>query len=149
MSEAVFMKPSISGYSSPLLKRRTSDPVHGGYGWESPTPRKRSNRQTKKLKSGYGPHHGYLVKGPAPRRTDRQTVGRNVTWNWTCVIALQITEPSSRRRGRRTWKIRKVIVTQINVTSGHLLQKGRTPRRNGRLTVGRNVTSTSVYASLC
>jgi hypothetical protein len=26
--------------------------VHGGYGWRSPTPRIRSNCQTKKLKSG-------------------------------------------------------------------------------------------------
>jgi hypothetical protein len=26
----------------------------------------------------------------------RQTVGRNVTWNWTCVNALQITDPPSR-----------------------------------------------------
>jgi hypothetical protein len=32
--------------------------VHGGYGWGSPTPRRRSNCQTKKLKSGYGPHWG-------------------------------------------------------------------------------------------
>jgi hypothetical protein len=61
--------------------------------------------------------------GPAPRRTGRQTVGSNVTWNLNCVIALQITDPSSRQRGRPTWKIKKVIVTQINVTSGHLLQK--------------------------
>jgi hypothetical protein len=41
-------------------------PVHGGYGWGSPRPRRRSNCQTKKLKSGY-------------RRTGRQTVGCNVT----------------------------------------------------------------------
>jgi hypothetical protein len=69
-----------------------------------------------------------LVTGPtgglAPRGTGQQTVGRNVTWNWTCVIVLQITDPSSHQRGRPTWKIKKVIVTQINVTSGHLLQKG-------------------------
>jgi hypothetical protein len=30
--------------------------------------------------------------GPAPRRTGRQTVGCNITWNWTCIIALQITD---------------------------------------------------------
>jgi hypothetical protein len=94
-------------------------PVHGGYGWGSPTPRKRSNCQTKKLKWG-----------SAPRRTGRQTVGRNVTWNWTCVIALQITDPTSRQRGRPTWKIKKVIVTQINVTSGHLLQQGQDTKMN-------------------
>jgi hypothetical protein len=26
----------------------------------------------------------------APRRTGRQNVGRNITWNWTCVIALKL-----------------------------------------------------------
>jgi hypothetical protein len=100
-------------------------PVHGGYGWGSPTPRRLSNCQTKKLKSGYGLHWG-----PAPRRTCRQTVGRNVTWNSTCAIALQITDPSSRQRGRPTWRINKVIVTQINVTSGHLPQKGQDTKTN-------------------
>jgi hypothetical protein len=78
-------------------------PVHGRYGWGRPTPRRRSNCQTKKLKSGYGPYWG-----PGTRRTGRQTVGRNVTWNWTCVIALQITDTSSRKRGRPTWKINKL-----------------------------------------
>jgi hypothetical protein len=39
------------------------------------------------------------IGAPAPRRTGRQTVGRNITWNWTCVIALQITDPCSRQRG--------------------------------------------------
>jgi hypothetical protein len=68
--------------------------------------------------------------GPAPKRTGRQTVGRNVTWNWTCVIALQITDPSSRQRGRPTWKIKKVIVGHINLTSGHLLQKGQDTKTN-------------------
>jgi hypothetical protein len=62
------------------------------------------------------------IGGPPPKPTGRQTVGRNVTWNWAYVIALQITDPSSRQRGRPTWKIKKVIVTQINVTSSHLLQ---------------------------
>jgi hypothetical protein len=42
--------------------------------------------------------------GPAPRRTGRLTVGRNITWTWTCVIALQITDPSSRQRGSPIWK---------------------------------------------
>jgi hypothetical protein len=40
--------------------------------------------------------------GHAPKRTGRQTVGRNITWNWTCIIALQITDQSSRQRGRPT-----------------------------------------------
>jgi hypothetical protein len=30
------------------------------------------------------------IGGPAPTRTGRHTVGRNVTWNWSCIIALQI-----------------------------------------------------------
>jgi hypothetical protein len=97
--------------------------VHGGYGWGSPTPSRRSNCQSKIwLWASLG--------GPAPRRTGRLTVGRNVNWNWTCVTALQITDPSSRQRGRNTWKIKKVIVTQINVTSGHLLQEGQDTKEN-------------------
>jgi hypothetical protein len=70
------------------------------------------------------------IGGLAPRRTGWQTVGRNVTWNWTCVIALQITDLSSRQRGLPTWKIKKVIVTQINVTSGHLFQEGQDTKTN-------------------
>jgi hypothetical protein len=57
-------------------------------------------------------------------------VGRNVTWNWTSVIARQIKDPSSCQRGRPTWKLKKVIVPQINVTSGHLLQKGQDTKTN-------------------
>jgi hypothetical protein len=52
----------------------------------------------------------------------------DVTWN--CVIALQITDPSSRQRGHPTWKIKKVFVTQINVTFGQLLQKGQDTKNN-------------------
>jgi hypothetical protein len=47
---------------------------------------------------------------------------------WTCVIALQITDPSSRQRGRPTWRRKKV--TQRNVTSGQLLQKGHSTKTN-------------------
>jgi hypothetical protein len=64
-------------------------------------------------------------------------------YNNTCDIALQITDPSSCQRGPLTIKIKKVIVTQIDVTSGHSFQKGQDTKTNGRLTVGRNVTSTS------
>jgi hypothetical protein len=71
-----------------------------------------------------------LMGGPASRRTGRQTVGRNETWNWTCVIALQISDPSSRQRGRPTWKIKKVIVTQMNVTSGLKLQERHNTETN-------------------
>jgi hypothetical protein len=69
------------------------DLVHGGNGWGSPTPR----RKKVIVKQRY-----YLVMGPigapAPRRTGRQTVGRNITWTWTRVIALQITDPSPHQR---------------------------------------------------
>jgi hypothetical protein len=64
------------------------------------------------------------IGGPTPRWTGRQTVGRNITSTWTCVIALQITDPSSCQRGCPTRKRKKVIVTQRNVTSGHPFQKG-------------------------
>jgi hypothetical protein len=95
-------------------------PVQGGYGWGSPTPRRRSNCQTKKLKCGYGAPLG----GPASRRTGRQTVGRNVTWNWTCAIALQITDPSSRQKGRPTWKINKEICHSNKCNIWSLAPKG-------------------------
>jgi hypothetical protein len=74
-----------------------------------------SNCQTKKIK-------------PAPRRTGRLTIGRNITL--TCTIALQITDPSSRQRERRTRKRKKVIVTQRSVKSGHLPQKGHETKTN-------------------
>jgi hypothetical protein len=90
-----------------------------------PTQRRRSNCQTKTLKLVMGP-----IGCTAPRRTGWQTVGRSVSWNWTCVIALQVTDPSSRQRGRPTWKIKKEIVTQINVISGHLFQKGQDTKTN-------------------
>jgi hypothetical protein len=46
-------------------------PVHGRYGWGSPTPRRRSNCQTKKLKFGYGPQCGPGTKTNWP--TDRRS----------------------------------------------------------------------------
>jgi hypothetical protein len=79
------------------------------------TEKKENNCRTKKLKSGHGP-----IGGPAPRRTGRQSVGRNITWNWTCAVALQITDPSFRQRGRPTWKN-----SHSNLTSGHPLRKGQ------------------------
>jgi hypothetical protein len=96
-------------------------PVHEGYGWGSPTPRRRSNCQTKKLKSGYGPQWGPGTKTNWP--TDR--------WS-QCNLKLNLrhctanTDPSSRQRG----KIKKVIVTQITVTCGHLLQEGQDTKMN-------------------
>jgi hypothetical protein len=52
-------------------------------------------------------------------------MGLNSYISVTAQEALQITDPSSRQRGRPTWKIKKVIITQINVTYGHLLQEGQ------------------------
>jgi hypothetical protein len=46
-------------------------PIHRGYGWGSPTPRRRSNCQTKTLKCGYGPHLGPGTKTNWP--TDRRS----------------------------------------------------------------------------
>jgi hypothetical protein len=44
--------------------------------------------------------------GRAPRRTSRQTVGRSITWNWTWVIALQITNPQlSKKENKKFWQI--------------------------------------------
>jgi hypothetical protein len=90
-----------------------------------------SNFQTKKLKAGH----------PEQRRTGRQTVGRNITRNLTCVIAMQITDPSSRQRGRFTSTnpqlSKKKLTNWSRVPDGCL-----TPGRTGRLTVGRNITLT-------
>jgi hypothetical protein len=91
----------------------------------------------------------FIQGGPAPRPTGRQTVGRNVTWNWTSVIALQITDPSSRQRGCPT-------STSPQLSKNNQREKGKnwsrvsdrclTPRRTGRLTVGRNITLTLTWA---
>jgi hypothetical protein len=70
------------------------------------------------------------IRRLAPIGTGLQTISRNIIWNWTCIIALQITDPSSRQRWCPTWKNKKVIVTQINVTSGHRLQKGHDTKMN-------------------
>jgi hypothetical protein len=81
--------------------------------------------------------------GPAPKQTGRQAVGCDITWTWTCVIALQVIDPSSHQRGGPTKKRKKVIVTQRNVTSWVTCSKrGMTPRQTGRLMVGRNITWT-------
>jgi hypothetical protein len=71
----------------------------------------------------------------APRRTGRQSVGRNTTWHWTCVIALQITDQSSRQRGHPT-------STNPQLSKNNQIEKGEnwsrvpdeclTPRRTGR-----------------
>jgi hypothetical protein len=73
--------------------------------------KKESKCQTKKIKIW-------------PKHTGRMTVGRNVSWIWTCVTVLQITNPSSPQRGRPTWSRKNGFVTQRNVKSGHLLQRG-------------------------
>jgi hypothetical protein len=58
-----------------------------------------------------------------------------------CVIALQIAGPPSRQRGRPTWRRKKINVKQRKEN----LVMGPTPRRTGRLTVGRNITWTWKY----
>jgi hypothetical protein len=65
-------------------------PVHGGYGWGSPIPRRRSNCQTKKLKSGH--------------------VSCNITWNWNCIIALHITDCPLIREGAPHQQTRKCLI---------------------------------------
>jgi hypothetical protein len=56
-------------------------------------------------------------------------------WLWVlrdsnlCVIALQITDPSSRQRGRFTWRRKKVTVSQRNL-SVHLSQRGPDTKTN-------------------
>jgi hypothetical protein len=71
-------------------------------------------------------HHRHYKR--ADTKTNWPTVSRNITW--TCVIALQIIDPSYRQRGRPAWRRKKVTVTQINVNSGHLLQKGPDTKTN-------------------
>jgi hypothetical protein len=80
-----------------------------------------------------------------PRQTGQQSVGRIVTWHWTCVIALQITDPSSRQRGRPT-------STNPQLSKNTQREKGKnwlrvpdgclTSRPTGGLTVSHNITST-------
>jgi hypothetical protein len=88
--------------------------------------------------------------GPAPRRTGRQTIGRSITWHWTSVIALQITDPFSRQRGPLTPSI-------LKLSKSDQREKGKnwsrvpdvclTPRWTDWLPVGRNVTLTLTFGS--
>jgi hypothetical protein len=59
----------------------------------------REERRKLSNKENWNPVMG-PIEGPAPRRSCRQVVCRNM--DWTCVIALQITDPSSSQRGRST-----------------------------------------------
>jgi hypothetical protein len=87
--------------------------------------RRRSNCQTKKLKSGYGPHWGHGTKTNWPTGSRSQCNLklnlRHCTENYRPVL-------SSERAPYM--KIKKVIVTQINITYVHLLQKGQDTRTN-------------------
>jgi hypothetical protein len=56
---------------------------------------------------GEGDLHEEERRGSAPRRTGLLTVGHNITSTSTCVIAPQITDPSSRQRGALHEKERK------------------------------------------
>jgi hypothetical protein len=87
--------------------------------------KKKESVTQRKLESGRGPRKGIGTK------TDwRLTVGLSITWTLICVIALQLTDPSSCQRGRSTWRRKKVIVTQRNVKFGHLLQRGHATKTN-------------------
>jgi hypothetical protein len=60
-------------------------PVHGGYGRGSPTPRRRSNCQTKKLKSEWGP--GTKTNWPTDRRSQFNLKLRHSTANYKPVLS--------------------------------------------------------------
>jgi hypothetical protein len=101
--------------------------------------------------------------GPASRRTGRLTVGRNITWTWTCVLRsekrcagdarqkLKITKPTSCQRGRPT-------STNPQLSKNNQRESGKnwsqvpdgclTQGRTGRLTVGRNITLTLTLINL-
>jgi hypothetical protein len=115
-------------------------PVHGGYGWGSPTPRrKKVICQTKKLKSGHGPHWvpGTKTNWPTDRRSqyNLKLNLRHCTANYK----------PSHQRGRPT-------STNTQLSKNNQREKGKnwsrvqdgclTPRRTGRPTVGRNITLT-------
>jgi hypothetical protein len=101
-------------------------PVHGGYGWGSPTPRRRSNCQTKKLKSGYVPHCGPGTKTNWQTRTD----------HWSqCNLKLNLHHCTANYRpvllSERAPNMKnKESNCHSNVTSGHLLQKGQGTKTN-------------------
>jgi hypothetical protein len=75
-------------------------------------------------------------KGNTPRRSGRLTVGRNVTLTSTSTNEEILHRHGRGRQEYRSvrrapyMKIKKGIVTQINVTSGHLLQKGHGTKTN-------------------
>jgi hypothetical protein len=75
-------------------------------------------RKKSKIKSGQGSQR-------EARYPDELVDWLSIAWNWTCVIALQITDPSSRQRGRPTWKINKVIATQITLIMAFMMFKKR------------------------
>jgi hypothetical protein len=121
----------------------TDVPLTSGCSWgiwvrEPYTGKKESHCQPKKLKSRHEPHWGPGTKTNLV--TDRRTK-YCITWNWTCVIALKITDPSSRQRGSS-----KSTTPQLSKSNQR--EKGEnwswvpdgclTPRQ----TVGRNITFT-------
>jgi hypothetical protein len=83
---------------------------------EEERKKKESNCQTKKLKSGHGPHWGPGTKMNWP--TDRRTQYNLKLKFRNCKLQ---TRPLI-REGALHEKIKKIIVTQRNVTSGHKFQ---------------------------
>jgi hypothetical protein len=94
--------------------------VHGGYGWGIPTPRRRSNCQTKKLKSGCGPHWGPGTKTNWP--TDRRSQC-NLKLNLRhCTANYRPVFPSERAP---YMKNKESNCHSNKCTSGHLPQMGQ------------------------
>jgi hypothetical protein len=96
-------------------------PVHGGYGWG---------------------RHTWRRKKVIDELADWPSVAIYLTL--ICVVALQITYPSSRQRRHLTWR-RKTFVTQSNVKSGHLLQRRPNTKTNWSTDVGRNIAWTRTW----
>jgi hypothetical protein len=94
-------------------------PVHGGYGWGSPTPRRQSNCQTKKIRSGVR-HQDEL--------TDRRRSQCNFKLNLRHCTANYIPVLSSERAPYMKNKESNCHLNKL--TSGHLLQKGQDTKTN-------------------
>jgi hypothetical protein len=96
-------------------------PVHSGYGWGSPIPRRRSNCETKKLKSGYGPHWrpSTRTNWPTDRRSQCNLKVLHCTPNYLPVLSSE----------RAPYMKNEKSNCHSN-KSGHLLQKGQDTKTN-------------------
>jgi hypothetical protein len=129
----------ISPYNNVTLTSGWTTLFMGDMG-EGALNREERNCQTKKIKSGYVPHWGGGTKMNCPTHRRSQY---NLKLNLRHCTANSDT--SSRQRGRPT-------STNPHLSKNNQREKGRnwwrvpdgclTPRRTGRLTVGRNITLT-------